>query len=484
MKLKFKYILLGFVLVFLVAFLGTYTGIKIFGQPSTDSGIPTKNNISDEEAQQILANPSLQKVLHTFQLIQQSFIEEVDEEELYEGAIKGMLDVLDDPHSEYMDIEVMERFEEQIDSSFEGIGAEVTLWDGKVTIVSPIKDSPAEKAGLRPNDIILEVDGKSLEGLELYEAVEHIRGEKGSEVVISIQRGSSTPFDITLVRDDIPIETVYKEIFTDGGKKTGYLAVTSFSNRTGEEFAAFLEELENENMDGLIIDVRGNPGGRLDVVENMLEHFIPKDKPYIQIEGRNGEKDVSYTKTEAKKPYPINILIDEGSASASEILAVALKENGYDVIGTTSFGKGTVQQTVPLGDGSTVKLTFYKWLSPDGNWIDEVGVEPTIEQAQPDYFYLTPVQIEEPFKIDEVDEKIAIVQKMMKGLGYDNIRLDGYFDEEMATAIKDLQQKNGIEVSGQLDSETYSKIELEIIDLVRDPSHDKQLDKAKEVLYK
>lgn len=483
MNWKWTRIVFIFLLAFVVGVLGAFAGNQYFSKMN----VKDKEEIvdlSDGDAQQILSNPSLQKVLHTFQLIQQHFIEEVEEEDLYEGAIKGMLDVLDDPHSEYMDIEVMERFEEQINSSFQGIGAEVTLRDGKVTIVSPIKDSPAEKAGLRPNDVLLEVDGESLEGLELYEAVEHIRGEKGSEVVISVQRGgSSTPFDVTIVRDDIPIETVHKEMFEEDEKKTGYLAVTSFSNRTGEEFATFLKELEDEHMDGLIIDVRGNPGGRLDIVEDMLKHFIPKDKPYIQIEGRDGEKDASYTKTEEKKSYPINILIDEGSASASEILAVALKENGYDVVGTTSFGKGTVQQTVPLGDGSTVKLTFYKWLSPDGNWIDEIGVEPTIEQMQPDYFYLTPIQIDEALKVDDVDERIETIQEMLQGLGYEDVRIDGYFDEEMALYIEAFQKEHGLDVTGEVDSETYSKIEMAIIDLVRDPAHDIQLEKAKEVLY-
>src|SRR5699024_2499992 len=176
--------------------------------------------LNGQDTEQVVKDPSLQKITQTFQLIQQHFIEDVEDEILYEGAIQGMLDVLDDPNSEYMNVEAMDRFEEQINSSFQGIGAEVTLRDGKVTIVSPIKDSPAEKAGLRPNDIILEVDGESLEGLELFEAVEHIRGEKGSEVTITVQRaGSSDPFDMKLVRDDIPVETVYKEMIEEDGHK-------------------------------------------------------------------------------------------------------------------------------------------------------------------------------------------------------------------------------------------------------------------------
>src|SRR5690625_2784702 len=225
----------------------------------------------------------------------------------------------------------MERFNEQIQSSFQGIGAEVSLREGKVTVVSPIKDSPAEKAGLRPNDQILQVDGQSLEGLDLHEAVEKIRGEKGSEVVLLVQRtGSSTPFEVTLVRDDIPIETVHAKTIDVNGKKTGIIDITSFSERTSQEFIDYINEMEDEGIEGLVVDVRGNPGGLLDSVEEILQEFIPKDVPYVQREDREGKKEKYFSDLNEKKPYPISILIDEGSASASEILAVAMKEVGYD----------------------------------------------------------------------------------------------------------------------------------------------------------
>lgn len=481
MKIKFRYIIVFSLLIFSISFLGAFVGVQLFGKSNST---PSTEKVSEKKVNEALDDPSLQKILQTFQLIQEHFIHEVDDELIYEGAIQGMLDVLDDPNSEYMNVEAMERFEEQINSSFEGIGAEVTLREGKVTIVSPIKDSPAEKAGLRPNDIILEVDGESLEGLELFEAVEQIRGEKGSEVTISVQRsGSSKPFDVKLIRDDIPVETVYKDIVEEDGHKTGYLTITSFADRTAAEFEEYLQELEEEGMDGLVIDVRGNPGGRLDSVEQILEHFIPKDKPYIQTEDKDGNVDKLYTNTKEKKPYPITTIIDEGSASASEILAVTLKENGYDVVGTTSFGKGTVQQTVPLGDGSTVKLTFYKWLSPEGNWINDVGVEPTIEQKQPDYYYVSPVDLKKALKVDDVGDNIETIQVMLHGIGYTDIREDGYFDEEMKSAVEAFQKENDIKVTGSIDEETYGKIEAEIVDRIREQTDDLQLKKALNILY-
>src|SRR5699024_11083853 len=295
-----------------------------------------------------------------------------------------------------------------IESSFQGIGAEVSMKEGQVTIISPIKDSPAEKAGLRTNDQILQVDDQKLENMDLNEAVEHIRGEKGSEVDLLIQRtGASDPFEVTLTRDEIPMETVEADTEDVDGKKTGIITISSFSETTSDEFTKALDKLEEDELskaldkleedgiDGLVIDVRGNPGGLLDSVEEIMEHFFPKDIPYVQVEDRDGHKDKYYSDLEEKKDYPIDIVVDEGSASASEILAVALKEIDYDVIGETSFGKGTVQKAMPLDNGGTLKLTFFKWLSPEGNWIHDEGVEPTVEQKQPDYYYVNPVQIED-----------------------------------------------------------------------------------------
>src|SRR5690606_37700400 len=177
------------------------------------------------------------KIAQAFALIQENYIEDVEDEQLIEGAIDGMLATLEDPHSSYMDVEVMQQFNEQIESSFEGIGAEVSMVNGVVTIVAPIKDSTAEKAGIRPNDEVLSVDGVSLEGLNLNEAVGKIRGEKGSEVVLEIRRaGVSEPFDMTIVRDEIPVETVYSKMETVNGKKTGVIEITNFSEQTFNEF--------------------------------------------------------------------------------------------------------------------------------------------------------------------------------------------------------------------------------------------------------
>lgn len=469
-------------IMFVVGFLGAYVGVKVI-QPNTPSIVQEEGNTSSK--QPASDDKQFEKVVQSYDLIRQHFIGEVDEDELLEGAIEGMLEKLDDPYSSYLNLEAMDRFNEQIESSFQGIGAEVSMMDGNVTIVSPIKDSPAEKVGLRPNDIILKVDDESLEGLNLNEAVEKIRGEKGSEVIILIQRGeTSDPFEITITRDDIPLETVYVETEDVDGKKTGIIEITSFSERTSIEFIEALEKLESESIEGLVLDVRGNPGGLLNSVEEILNEFVPNDIPMVQRENREGEREEIYSDIDEKKSYPISVVVDEGSASASEILAVALKELDYDIVGKTTFGKGTVQQAVPLGDGSTLKLTFFKWLSPNGNWINEVGVEPTIEQEQPEYFYTSPVSIDKPLKINQDNEQVKTIQIMLTGLGFDTNKADGEFDLNTENAVKAFQKEHNVKVTGEIDKETYSKIETQIIEVIRSGDKDLQLEKAFDELYK
>lgn len=488
-KMNFKkaHIVLLLIAAVVLGFAGAYAGVKI-AQPNdtvNKEEQQVKNDLADSQDKNAgTEDPKdMEKVGQAFSLIKQNYLEGAEDDQLIEGAIQGMLETLDDPYSTYMDADMMKEFDEQIESSFEGIGAEVSMVNGVVTIMSPIKDSPAEKAGLRPNDQVLKVDEESLEGLDLNEAVAKIRGEKGSKVVIKIQRAGSDPFDVELTRDKIPVETVYNDTKTIDGKKTGVLEITNFSEHTAEEFEEQLTDLEKDGIEGLVIDVRGNPGGLLDVVEDILSLFVTKDMPYIQIEDQDGKKTPYYSELDEAKDYPINVVVDEGSASASEILAVAMKEAGYDVVGDTSFGKGTVQQAVPLGDGSTIKLTLFKWLSPEGNWINEKGVEPTIEAAQPDYFYTNPIQIDKTLKYDDTDAKIANVQTMLSGLDFDTGRTDGYFSKKTEAAVKQFQKENDLKATGEIDEDTAGVIEAAIVKRIRDGKDDKQLEKALKSLY-
>ena len=498
MNVKPRYVALLMALAVLLGAAGSYIGIEYFAggtqeqSQSEQYANKDSNNfgdLSEKEQKELLqsmsGNADLKKVEQAFGVIQDNYVDQVDKNKLVEGAIQGMLDTLEDPYSVYMDPETMEQFNQSIESSFQGIGAEVSMVDDKVTIVAPIKGSPAEEAGLKPNDQILKVDGESVEGLDLYDAVLKIRGEKGTEVTLEIDRpGVSDPLNIDITRDDIPLETVYTDTKTIDGKKAGIIEITSFSEKTSDEFHEALQKFEEDGMDGLVIDVRGNPGGLFTDVQEILKEFIPKDQPIVQVEDRKGEKEKYYSETDEKKPYPITVLMDEGSASASEILAATMQEaGGYELVGTKSFGKGTVQQAIPMGDGSTIKLTLFKWLTPEGNWIHEKGIEPTVKVKQPEYFYTNPVEVEDPLKYNDNHEKIKNIQQMLKGLGHDPGRADGFFSKETEAAVEAFQKEAGLEVTGEVDEETGGKLEEAIISEVRDEENDKQLEKAVEVLF-
>ncbi len=471
---------------------GMYTGLQMFGhQPATT--IPSKQaegqGQENKETNAIPVNldEQMEKIRQTFELISKRYVDEVDESTLIEGAIQGMVNTLNDPYSVYMDKATADQFTQNLESSFEGIGAEVGMQNGKVTIVSPFRGSPAEKAGLMPNDSIISVDGEDITGLDLYQAVLKIRGEKGTIVKLEVERpGVNEPFVVDVTRDTIPLETVYSKTFDVNNKKVGYIQITSFAKDTANDFKDQLRELEQENIAGLIIDVRGNPGGLLEQVQGIVSELITKDKPYLQIEERSGEKQRYFSSLTEKKPYPIVTLIDKGSASASEILAGALKEaGGYEIVGDASFGKGTVQQAIPFNDGSNVKLTLFKWLTPDGNWIHNEGVQPTVPVKQPDYFYANPISLEENEELafDTNSEKVRNAQVMLNGIGFDAGRLDGYFSKETEEAVKKFQQENGLTVTGKIDSSTAEQLQSQLIEAVRAEENDLQLKKAKEVLF-
>ena len=483
-KVQLSILMIVILLIGLVG--GGYFGVTWAKKNTADDGssMTTLTDEDDKGDNSEKNRQEIQKINQAKNYIKKHYVEDVKTEDLTEGAIKGMLETLDDPYSSYMDAEMMKDFDQEIESSFEGIGAEVSMQNNKVTIVSPIKGSPAEKKGLRSNDKILKIDGKSTDGLDLNEAVDKIRGEKGSKVKLTIERaGAKKPFDVELTRADIPIETVYPEIEKTNGKKTGVLKLTSFSENTADDFKDELDKMEEKNIDGLVIDVRGNPGGLLDSVDDILKELIPKDKPYLQIEDRNGKKEKRYSEIEEKKPYPITVLTDEGSASASEILAVALKETGYQTVGTKSYGKGSVQQAGPLDDKSRMKLTLFKWLSPNGKSINKKGIKPSVKVKQPAYYYAHPVQIDKPLKYDQVSDDVENIQIMLHGLGYKLDRQDGYYDKQTEKAVKAFQKEQSLKQTGIVNKETGAAIETEVLKHVRDGKDDKQLAAGIKALY-
>ncbi|MNJ47614.1 Carboxy-terminal processing protease CtpB precursor [compost metagenome] len=356
--------------------------------------------------------------------------------------------------------------------------------NGSVVVISPIKGSPAEKAGIKPKDILLSVNGESFEGLTLNEAVSKIRGPKGTEAKIKVKRdGAVEALEFTIVRDDIALETIHARMEQD---HVGIIEITEFSMNTANRFKKELEALEKQGMKGLVIDVRNNPGGVLPIVIEMAEQFVPKGKGIVQVEDKNGRRDATLSDG-SSKPYPIVVITNKGSASASEILAGALQESaGAKLVGEPTYGKGTVQSSYSqeMGDGSMLKITIAKWLTPNGEWIHKKGIEPDIAVSQPAYFSVAPINKEKNFKYDMLGEDVKNAQLMLQGLGFDPGREDGYFDKNTERALKKFQSSHGIETSGMLDAKTIEKLESSLIELIRDPKNDAQLNRAMEEVRK
>ncbi|MEK4669085.1 S41 family peptidase [Niallia sp. FSL R7-0271] len=448
---------------------GTYIGMNIWEENKTKSDSAASSNAT-----------ALSKVDKAYNLILNNYVEKVDKAELEEGAIKGMLSTLDDPYSVYMDKDSAKQFEQALDSSFEGIGAEISAEDDKVIIVSPIKDSPAEKAGIKANDEIVKVDGESVQGFDLYDVTQKIRGEKGTKVELEIVRqGLEKPLQIAVVRDEVPQITVHSSVKREGGENIGYIEITSFSQETASEFHKALQEQEQQGIAGLILDVRGNPGGLLTSVNEILGEFVTSDKPYVQIEHRDGETEQFYSDLKQKKDYPVVLLVDNGSASASEIMAGAMKEaENYTLIGEKTFGKGTVQQAVPMEDGSKIKLTLFKWLTPDGNWIHKKGIEPNLEVEKSALYKTHPLQIEKTLKREMNTEQVKYAQEILTSLGYRTDRQDGYFSSQTEIAVKAFQGSNNLTETGTIDANTAEKMQQAVRTEMQKDENDMQLQTA------
>ncbi|WP_127532107.1 S41 family peptidase [Paenibacillus kobensis] len=411
-------------------------------------------------------------------LIESNYYKDVERSEVVNGAISGMIGALDDPYSVYMEKETARHFSETVDGSFTGIGAEVTMENGKVVVISAIKDSPAERAGLLPKDVLLSVNGVKLDGLKLNEAVNKIRGPRGTKAKLEIQRtGVGKTIRLELVRDDIDVETVYASM-KEGG--VGLIEIRQFSMNTADRFADELKKLEDQGMKGLVIDVRNNPGGVLPVVEKVVEPFIAKGKTIVQVESRDGQRQTTKSEGEGRT-YPIAVLTNEGSASASEILAGALQQSaGAVLVGEKTFGKGTVQVSFnkTIGDGSIVKMTIAKWLTPNGTWVHGAGMEPDVKVAPPAVYKAARLSRGETLRKDQLGEDVKSLQLMLTAVGYKTDRIDGYFSEKTESAVKQYQQAAGLPVNGTVDLATADTLERDVIKWIREERNDVQLNKA------
>ena len=312
-------------------------------------------------------------------ILQDNYVEEIDSNDTINGAIKGMLYNLD-PHSAYLEPDDFQELQEETHGEFSGIGIEVTVIDGALTVVSPIEGTPAAKAGLKANDIIVEIDGMKTKEMGSIDAIKELRGPKGSEVNISIMRDEwQEPKQITLKRDLIPLHSV-KAFFIAPG--IAYTRITNFQSRTTKDYKKEYRKLqEEEHVKGIILDLRNNPGGLLNQAISITDIFIDEGL-IVSTRGRTEDQNNSYSAHDKEKVIsaPLIVLVNEGSASASEIVAGALQAHKRGIIlGTSTFGKGSVQTIIPLPGGAGLRMTTARYYTPDGKSIQALGIQPDVE---------------------------------------------------------------------------------------------------------
>ena len=323
---------------------------------------------------------NLNKITDIINIIQQRFVgkKSPSKQELYEAAMTGIVNGLDDPYSEYLTKKDLESFTEDLDGEYVGVGMSIDKRkDAPLVVVSPFVGSPAAKAGIKIGDKIIKIDGKDILPLNANETVNMLKGKQGTKVEVEIVReGKKDPFKVTLIRDNIKLEMVESRMLEN---KIGYVSLLKFGNHTGEEIRKHVEDLQTQGMKGLILDLRSNPGGSLKEAQDISSLFITQDM-VVYLKYKNGQ-ETKYNRTMKNLGnFPMIVLVNGGSASASEIVTGALKDyKRATIIGQKTFGKGIVQEVMPLNDGDALKLTIAQYFTPNGNYIHEKGIEPDIK---------------------------------------------------------------------------------------------------------
>ncbi len=320
----------------------------------------------------------LRTFTEVFTTINKNYVDDVNPKEVIRSAIKGMVNSLD-PHSAYLTPEAYKEFQTETKGEFGGIGIQIGIKDNALTVIAPIEDTPAWKAGIKAGDKILKIDGQPTKDMNINDAVSKMRGPKGKKVILTIQRDDwKEPRDISIVRDIIKIKSVkYKMI----DNEIGYVKLVQFQETTAQDLSNALKSLKESGMTSLILDLRNNPGGLLQSAVDVSEQFLPAKHLVVSIKGKGGEK-IDYFTENLRPAYtniPMVVIVNQGSASASEIVAGALQDWGRAIIlGVQTFGKGSVQSLIPLSDGSALKLTTAKYYTPKGRSIHAVGIMPDI----------------------------------------------------------------------------------------------------------
>lgn len=383
------------IIIIVTALASLLTGFAITSRVLKDK------NQSDES----IYSPQMKTFIKNYNYIISNYYGEVDEEKLLDAALDGLLKALDDPYTTYIDETEVDNFNIQLEGSYQGLGIEIYNKDDELTVLTVFNDTPASKAGLEPGDIFLKIDGEDISKLTSQEFSERVRNRKNSKFVLTIKRNEEQK-NIEIETSKVTLTSAIGRIINSDNKKIGYLGISIFANNTYLQVKEELTKLESSGMEALIIDVRSNTGGHLTSVENILGLFL--DSSHIIYKTQDSSKtDTVYSNGNITKTYPIVILTNENSASASEILTATLKEEyGAKSIGKKTYGKGSAQELRTLPDGTQYKFTTKKWLTPKGNSIDGVGVDVDLVVEFNSDYYNNPT--------DENDTQLQAAIKMIK----------------------------------------------------------------------
>lgn len=365
---------------------------------------------------------SIELFTDVLSIVKKSYVEEVDTKKLIYGAINGMISSLD-PHSSFMPPETYKEMKIETKGAFGGLGIEISMKEGLLTVISPIEDTPAYRAGIKAGDQILKIDDKFTKDMTIMDAVKRMRGTKGTKVTLTIMReGFDKPKEFPLLRDIIQVKSVKFKTLDDG---YGYVRIAQFQEKTDDDLDKALSALTTENagkLRGLVLDLRNDPGGLLDQAVRVAEHFVEEGKLIVYTEGREKDAKMRFVARKVSKQpnYPIVVLINSGSASASEIVAGALQDHKRAVVmGTQSFGKGSVQTIIPLSDNSGLRLTTARYFTPSGRSIQAKGITPdiTVEKMElssgekKDAVHLREKDLENHFEGDAKDKSTEKTEK-------------------------------------------------------------------------
>ncbi len=479
-----KIIVLLLCMLFLASNIATYHFTSSYF--TSMSLTPTEDLEHPEESPGDAQNDSIppdefRLFLRVYQTLLNRYFEKVPPGLLMKGAIEGMIGSLDDPQTYFLDEEELENLYIKISGTFSGIGIEVSMIKDRVTVIAPIKGGPGEKAGLAPGDQILAVDGESLEGVSLGEAVNRMRGPENTLVHLTVKReGISETLEFEVIRRNIILETVSSKILEED---IGYIQITNFDEHTGYHFKHQLERLEEENnMKGLVIDLRDNPGGVLQGAVEIGETLLSAGPITFMVDAA-GEVVRSYESYGEGKDYPIVVLVNEYSASASEVIAGALQDSGAAVlVGTNTYGKATVQNIEKFhGDDVGMRFTVAKYLTPSRKDIHRVGLEPDIPVELPEIFNHYRFPFTREMMLGDYGDDVKILQSLLELLGYPR-EVEGFFDEKMEENLKDFQRKNGLQADGIFAGSTIrvlrQSVEEKLIDL------DSQLNAALDYIHR